>query len=180
MENQINRAEKMMQRKGESAEPKRLWFQTHKERLNEKERFKLASQGLAVPKGERDKKKKQKGDNQKQKRRDYNKERKKGKKKMESNAEDRAQSELNKVMLLQARVAKKMNKPKSMRQKNEVEVTKPSAKKKAVPGKSGSAFANDLTDTSRTSVKKFRYQANSRNDRKGGSKARKPGVSKKK
>nr|CAG4650121.1 EOG090X059J [Sida crystallina] len=161
MENQINRAEKLVSKNGEPTGPKRLWFQSHQERLAEKERFKLAAEGVDGPQQGRNNKKKKKGENQKEKQKEHNKERKKARKQKEGNAEERARLELNKVMLLQARMAKKKSKPKSMRLSNEVEIAK--AVKKKAPGKSGSAFANDLTDTSRTSVKKLRYQANTRN-----------------
>jgi len=153
VENQVNRAEKMVEAKGVPA-PKRLWFQTHTERLEEKERFKLTQEGEAEG-GPRNKKKK-KGENQKAKQSERNKERKKNKKRSELSADDRSQQELNKIMLLQARAAKRSSKPKKMRNSNDVEEPRREAPKAGK--KSGSAFANDLTDTSRTSVKKLRYQ----------------------
>ena len=153
MENQVNRAEKMVENKGAPTQ-KRLWFQTHNERMEEKERFKLAQQGENSSSEPASKKKR--GENQKAKRAEHNKERKKNKKRSELSADDRAQQELNKIMLLQARMAKRSSKPKKMRNSNEVEEPRRAAPK--VSKKSGSAFANDLTDTSRTSVKKLRYQ----------------------
>lgn len=165
MENQVNRAEKMVEKNGAPA-PKRLWFQTHSERLEEKERFKLAQQGESST-GEPRSKKKKKGENQKAKQAERNKERKKNKKRSELSADDRAQQELNKIMLLQARMAKRSSKPKKMRNSNEVEEPRRAAPK--VSKKSGSAFANDLTDTSRTSVKKLRYQPKGPQQRNKGS-----------
>nr|CAG4639987.1 EOG090X059J [Daphnia pulex] len=159
MENQINRAEKMVKVKGEPAAPKRQWFQTHQERLDEKDRFKLASEGGATE--ERPKPKKKLGENQKIKRNERKKEQKKTKKKGEMTSEERTQLELKKVMLMQARAAKKMSKPKSMRLNNDVSDVK--STKAPVAKKSGSAFAADLSDTSQRSVKRLRYQGNVQN-----------------
>lgn len=161
MENQINRAEKMVNVKGEPAAPKRLWFQTHQERLDEKDRFKLGQEGGVTEEGGRKPKKKNLGENQKMKRNERKKEQKKTKKKSEMTSEERTQSELNKVMLMQARTAKKMSKPKSMRLSNDVSDVK--SAKTPVAKKSGSAFAADLTDTSQRSVKRLRYQGNVQN-----------------
>nr|CAG4641659.1 EOG090X059J [Eurycercus lamellatus] len=164
MENQVNRAERLVKSKGETG-PKRVWFQSHSERMEEKERFKLASTNDGLT--ERTPSKKKKGENQKLKQQQRNKERKKVKKQGEMTAEERAQSELNKVMLMQARMAKRMNKPKSMRSSNDVDVAPVKTKKGAAgKGKSSSAFAEDLVDTSRSTVKKFRYQANARQQQK--------------
>ena len=156
MENQINRAEKMVKVKGEPPAPKRLWFQTHQERLEEKDRFKLSKEGGAAE--EQTKTKKKRGDNQKLKRQERKKEQKKAKKKSEMTPEERTRAELNKVMLMQARIAKKISKPKSMRSSNDVSDTK--SVKAPVAKKSGSAFAEDLTNTSQRSVKRLRYQGN--------------------
>nr|CAG4636974.1 EOG090X059J [Ceriodaphnia reticulata] len=156
MENQINRAEKLVKVKGEPPAPKRLWFQTHQERMEEKDRFKLSKEGGAAE--EQNKPKKKRGDNQKLKRQERKKEQKKAKKKSEMTPEERTRAELNKVMLMQARISKKMSKPKSMRSTNDVSNVK--TVKTATTKKSGSAFAEDLTDTSRRSVKRLRYQGN--------------------
>merc|ERR1712071_18913 len=139
MENQVNRAEKMVNVKAAEAPPKRLWFQTHSERMEEKERFKLAQEGADEPSSRN--KKKKKGENQKAKRSEHTKQR------SETGADDRAQQELDKIMMLQARMAKNSNKPKRMRSSNEVEEPRQAPAK--VSKKSGSAFANDLTDTRR-------------------------------
>lgn len=167
MENQVNRAEKMVKsRAADGIAPKRVWFQSHAERMEEKERFKLGSSAAASGQpeatGGRDKKKKKLGENQKAKQTQRNKERKKGKKAGAGTAEERAQSELQKIMLLQSRLSKRTSKPKSMRNSNDPEVmttrAKPS-KKKGSAG--GSSFAQDLADTRNSKVKKLRHQANS-------------------
>jgi len=158
MENQINRAEKMVTSKGEPSGPKRLWFQSHKERMEEKERFRLAAAGVDGTTAKKAKSKKDKSEGQKPNKKDKAKEMKKARKKKEATADERAQGELKKAMLMQVRLAKKMNKPKSMRQSNDVEEGRPSKASKKAPSKSGSSFAHDLTNTSRTTVKKLRYE----------------------
>lgn len=157
MENQINRAERIVKDKDQGSGPKRQWFQTHKERMDEKERFKLAS----ADGGPAQKSGKKKSDNQRQKRNERVKAKKNAKKNAEPSAEERARTELDKVMLMQARLAKKMSKPKGMRNSNDIEEARP-AKKKTVK-KSGSSFASDLVDTSRKSVKRLRYEGNTNN-----------------
>ena len=102
MENQINRAEKLVKidksqggKGGDQFAPmKRLWFQTHQERLDEKARFKLSGanaqdQAVEGGDGERVKKAKQRGENQKLKRQQRKKEQKKSKKAGEMTAEER-------------------------------------------------------------------------------------------
>lgn len=140
----MNRAERMVKSQGEMG-PKRVWFQTHSERMDEKERFKLGGISQDAPaEGGRFKKKK-KGENQKAKREQKNKERKKAKKSSEMSAEERAQSELQKVMLMQARAAKKSSKPKTMRLSNDVDTLKDkrvlSAKKKGISLKNSTFFS---------------------------------------
>lgn len=160
MENQINRAEKLVKDKDQASGPKRQWFQTHKERMEEKEKFKLASAGMADG-SQPPKSGKKLGENQKQKRNERTKAKKKAKKNAEPSAEERARAELSKVMLMQARLAKRANKPKKMRNSNEIEEIRPAKKK--ISKKSGSSFAADLVDTSRKSVKRLRYEGNVKN-----------------
>lgn len=149
----------MVKVKEEPAAPKRLWFQTHQERLDEKDRFKLSLEGGAAEQPGKPKKKM--GENQKIKRNERKKEQKKTKKKGEMTSEERTEFELKKVMLMQARAAKRMSKPKTMRSNNDVSDSR--AVKAPVAKKSGSAFAADLTDTSQRSVKRLRYQSNVQN-----------------
>jgi len=133
---------------------KRTWFQTHQERLDEKERFKLV-QGDTKKKSAKGKK----DENGKMKQPKTKK--KPGKKSDVS--EDRANQELTKVMLLQARLAKKKSKPKTMRNSNDAEELPRSRLPSKNVKKSGSAFADDLTDVRRTSVKGLRYQGKTNN-----------------
>ncbi|XP_076259786.1 dead-box helicase Rs1 [Rhynchophorus ferrugineus] len=91
-ENQANKAQKLL--KGEQ-DPVRPWFQTKKERKNEKERLSL--------KLKEDKKKSQKG-----------KGKIKGKGGPKSDNEDKVQENLKKIAAVQARFAKKKNKQKKI------------------------------------------------------------------
>lgn len=145
----------MVKNKGEPLAPKRTWFQTHEERMEEKNRFKLANEEST---NETNGTNKGKGKPKKSKGQGGKKVQKKNKGAAVS-AEERARMELNKVMLMQARVAKKKGKPKSMRSSNDVSVERPTS---VVSKKSKSAFTTDLTDTSRVSVRKLRHEGNSK------------------
>lgn len=153
MENQLHRAEKIMKSKDQQP-MKRTWFQTHQERLDEKERFKLVQ-------GDSKKSYKGKKDEHVQRKQPAKGEKPKTKKKSGKKSDgssDRANQELTKVMLMQARLAKKKSKPKTMRLSNDAEELPRSRLPSKNVKKSGSAFADDLTDVRRTSVKGFRNQ----------------------
>lgn len=134
-ENQANRAEKII--KGER-EPKRPWFQTAKERKDEKNRLSL-EESKKPPKN--DKLKKDKNVKVKNK-------------KLIKTADDRVNDELEKVMLLQAKFAKKKNKPQKIRSVEEKEPWK------KLPKKKSKSHFSDLTNTSNKNVKKLRHEAN--------------------
>lgn len=175
MENKIKRAENLV-KSTDPVAPKRQWFQTHQERIAEKARFKLTKEEGGVNNvgdaGDiKPKPSKKKGENQKLKQKQRKKEQKKAKKSSEMTPEERTQLELNKVMLMQARMSKKLTKPKSMRLSNDVERIKKT--KKAPAKKSGSAFAEDLTNTSRKSVKKLRHQGTTEKKQFGSKKGKK-------
>ncbi|XP_044746859.1 probable ATP-dependent RNA helicase DDX27 [Coccinella septempunctata] len=138
VENRANRAEKIL--KGE-VDPNRPWFQTKKERQKEKERLSLKPTDGAKPKPEN------KGKNTENK--------KNNKKKGKDTAEDRANNEMKKVALLQAKLAKRKSKPGKIIAVKDAELNgKTSGKKKQ------SSFFKDLTDTSNKNAKKLRYDAN--------------------
>ncbi|XP_045473248.1 probable ATP-dependent RNA helicase DDX27 [Harmonia axyridis] len=134
VENRANRAEKML--KGE-IDPQRPWFQTKKEREKEKEQLSLKDVSVE-PKPKTDNKNKGKNN----------------KKKGQSSAEDRANNEIKKVALLQAKMAKRKSKPSKIIAVHDVDTSK----KKV--GKKKDSFFKDLTDTSRKNTKKLRYEAN--------------------
>ena len=93
---------------------KRTWFQSHQERLDEKEKFKLVQK----EKGPKSKRNKEDG---KTKQSGLPKTKKKGGAKKSEVSSDRSNQELDKVMLMQARLAKKMSKPKTMHSTNDAE-----------------------------------------------------------
>lgn len=163
-ENQANRAEKLL--KGAPPEPKRSWFQTHKERTEEKERLQLND-----TKENKDKKKKKSKKGNKRHSDDSDDDGFKGekvksnvaKKKKKFNgdtAEQRVQREMSKVMMYQARLSKKKNKLKKIKSvvdNRDYSKDKTGGSHKR---KGGTSFAKDLTDTSRKGVKRMRYDAN--------------------
>ncbi|CAH1116701.1 unnamed protein product [Phaedon cochleariae] len=139
-ENQANRAEKML--KGEGSD-KRPWFQTSQQRKAEKERLTL--------KGKKDASKGNSAKSGKDKKKDKNI--KKGKSK--ETPEDRMSQELNKVALVQAKLAKRKQKMKKINSvRDDSFKTNPGGVKKQ-----RSHFA-DLVDTSQKKAKKLRYDAN--------------------
>lgn len=159
-ENQANRAEKLL--KGAPLEPKRNWFQTHKERMEEKERLQLTSTKESKEKKKKLKNKRHSDDSDDdgfkvgKVKSDAVKKKKKIK---EDTAELRVQREMTKVMLYQARLAKKKNKLKKI--KSVVESKYDSRNKTGGSGKrKATSFAKDLTDTSKKGVKRMRYAAN--------------------
>lgn len=126
-ENQINKANNLLENKQQ--DPKREWFQTHKERMQEKAAQRLGEYSMTSNK----KKKKQE--------------------KTVFTAEDRVRNELTKSQLYAARVAKRERRPKRMRAfESEPENTKQKKKSK----KKKSTFDVELTSTGKTALKKFR------------------------
>lgn len=136
-ENQANRAQKLLE--GEKVE-KRSWFQTKKQRKEEKERLVLQTK----PKLEN---KKQAG----------KKEIKKKKGKSLEGPEERMKKEMEKVALLQARLAKRKSKPKRLRACEDIAEN---FSKKRGNKKGKTNFADSYCDTSKKSTKKLRYDAN--------------------
>ncbi|XP_054276590.1 probable ATP-dependent RNA helicase DDX27 [Macrosteles quadrilineatus] len=155
-ENQANRAEKILQGGGTAADMPRTWFQTHKQREEEKERLRL-TEGKKEP-----------GKKQKDTKSDKNEEKapnevpegpreRKKKKKHVDTPEERVNKEMEKVMLLQARLAKQKRKTKKLRAVVDSTYSGPQGAKK----RKQSSFEHDLTDTSKNKVKRLRYEANS-------------------
>lgn len=147
-------------KKDKANEPERLWFQTKKQRVEEKDRLDVN------PEKEEEKKKKQP---QKRKRKnsdsDYEdgppvlsfkkKEKKEEKKTPSQMAKERAMRELEKVSLVQAKMTKYKSKPRKLGAMAETTLkTGPKTNKK---GKS--RFDLDLTDTTPKGAKRLRYDA---------------------
>nr|CAD7406072.1 unnamed protein product [Timema cristinae] len=161
MEIQTNKAEKML--KGEGEQPLRSWFQTSKDRMVEKgtvpnslnlccvivlAKFRLANDmdGAKSNKTTRG----QRGQGNKDRKNVKNKNGPKT-----DTAEDRVQSEMCKIALLQARLAKKNKKPKKLRV-----IVDPVDNKKRLLKRNKSSFTQDLTDVSKKGAKRMRFDAN--------------------
>ncbi|RZF43669.1 hypothetical protein LSTR_LSTR015675 [Laodelphax striatellus] len=149
-ENQANKVDNMIKEGKKGGERPREWFQSNKERMKEKERLKLGGEGKK---------------NGKRKREDEEGELEVGKegggmkkKKGEDAAESRIKNEMNKVALLQARMAKRKGQKRKMNA-----VYDPA--NRAANGNAGgkkrkkTAFESDLTDVSQKNVKSLRYDA---------------------
>ncbi|XP_076624413.1 dead-box helicase Rs1 [Colletes latitarsis] len=150
MENQANRAEKLLMNENGKDE-QRNWFQTRKERKEEKEKLLLTEK--PKNKGKKNKSKSKEPSNiVEEKKKKVTKEPKK------ETAEDRAKGELDKIAAFQARLAKKKNKQKKIR--TVMDDDKFSVNRKASLKRPKSSFAADLTDTSKKAVKRMRYEAN--------------------
>lgn len=148
IENQANRAEKLL--KNESNKNiQRTWFQTQKERKEEKERLSLT---------EKQSNKKEKKKPNKEPSNIVEEKKKKAKEPKKETAEDRAKRELEKIAAYQARLAKKQNKLSKIR--TIVDDDKFTSNKKVLQKRPRSSFVADLTNTSKKAVKKMRYEAN--------------------
>ncbi|KAG6803052.1 ATP-dependent RNA helicase DDX27 [Apis mellifera caucasica] len=147
IENQANRAEKLL--KNESNKNiQRTWFQTQKERKEEKERLSLT---------EKQSNKKEKKKPNKEPSNIVEEKKKKAKEPKKETAEDRAKRELEKIAAYQARLAKKQNKLSKIRTIVDDKFT---SNKKVLQKRPRSSFVADLTNTSKKAVKKMRYEAN--------------------
>ncbi|XP_033360984.1 probable ATP-dependent RNA helicase DDX27 [Bombus vosnesenskii] len=147
IENQANRAEKLLKNESNKG-TQRTWFQTQKERKEEKEKLSLTEK-LNTNKGQKQNKEPSNIIEEKKKR---------SKEPKQETAEDRAKKELEKIAAYQARLAKKKNKQNKIR--TVVENDKFSSNRKASLKRQKSSFAADLTNTSKKAVKKMRYEAN--------------------
>ncbi|XP_023221975.1 probable ATP-dependent RNA helicase DDX27 [Centruroides sculpturatus] len=130
-ERKVQKVENLIKDQPEDNGTKRKWFQTAQERKNEQESLRLAK---------RTRKKLSQG---------------------QTNAEDRVNKELEKAAQYQARIAKRMRKAKRIRAIPEEKPLHTKKIKKVKSIKKKSSFEDELANTSRKSVKKFRYEATS-------------------
>lgn len=170
-ENQLSKTEKKLKlEKGETKES-RQWFQTHKQRMEEKERLSIRPKD---PEKEAQKKKKQqkrkRGSDDESDLEDYifNKRQNSGEKKKKekkpivvksarAQARERAMKDLEAASLTRAKISKSVVKPKKLRTVDDS--SKNPRKDFAKPRKAGgSKFTFDM-DTSKKGVKKLRYEA---------------------
>ncbi|XP_052744151.1 probable ATP-dependent RNA helicase DDX27 isoform X2 [Bicyclus anynana] len=139
------------------------WFQTPKQKREEKERLALTQHPGKVDKAQKGKgKKRKRGDDSDDEDINKNKKKKQTKHAPKDTAEERVRREMEKVALLQSRMEKRKKKQKRIRAVEEDD-ERPARTANRKPNKSKkkqSNFASDLTDTSRTSTKRLRYEAN--------------------
>lgn len=169
-EQQISKTEKkLMAEKGQTKES-RQWFQTHKERMDEKERLSIRPKDPEAKKAKKKNQKRKRGSDDESDLEDYIfKKREEGEKKKKdkkpaveksarAQARERALKDLEAASLTRARMAKSTHKLKRIRACfDEV----PKQGKELVKPKKGSnsKFAFDM-DTSKKGIKKLRYDAN--------------------
>lgn len=147
MEMQINKTENSL--KG-LTQPQREWFQSMKQRRDEKERLSVNADKAA---GKIDPKNKRKQGAHEFNKRNTQK-RKEDRRTPEQLAKARAMREIEKVSLVRAKLSKSRSRPGRLNAMEEDR--KPD---KVQSNKKRSKFVNDLTDTSRRGVKRLRYDA---------------------
>ncbi|KAK7483044.1 hypothetical protein BaRGS_00025707, partial [Batillaria attramentaria] len=133
-ENQANKAQRLLEN-GDDADQKREWFQTHKQRMEEKEALRLGEFNT----GKKGKQAKAKANKQ-------------------LSSEDRASFEVEKAQLYAQRATKRAHKPKRLRAcVDDDDFHGPSAKRQKKQKKhKRSTFDEELTKTDKKSVRKFR------------------------
>lgn len=169
-ENQLSKTQKKLLAKKSDTKESRQWFQTHRERMEEKERLSIRPKD---PEAEAKKKKKQQkrkrgSDGESdledyifQQRQNSGEVRKKKEKKplvvksARAQARERAMKDLEAASLTRAKISKSIVKPKRVRT---VDDSKPRREFNKPKRAGGSKFAFDM-DTSKKGVKKLRYDA---------------------
>ncbi|XP_034250297.1 probable ATP-dependent RNA helicase DDX27 [Thrips palmi] len=151
LENKANKAEKLLF--GEKSE-KRDWFQNKQEREDEKKKLRLSDP--KAPKLTKAEKKQKEKEELKAKKKQEKLKKQKANMFDENTPEGRAQKEMHKISLLQARLAKKKRKPKKIATVYDRKAHSGGDKRKM------SSFDVDLTDTSKRNLKKIRHEANSK------------------
>ncbi|KAG6453895.1 probable ATP-dependent RNA helicase DDX27 [Manduca sexta] len=165
MEKQTSKLETVLKKEeGPKYEPQRQreWFQTPREKREEKERLALTQhpgKDAQKAKGKGKKRKREDDDSDE----DMNNKKKKHvkEKKPKDSAEERVNREMEKVALLQSRLAKRKKKQRRIKAVDDDD-DRPNqqSKNKHRNKKKQSNFASDLTDTSRKTAKRLRYDAN--------------------
>ncbi|XP_068624912.1 probable ATP-dependent RNA helicase DDX27 [Battus philenor] len=168
-EKQLNKMEKqtaklesnIKKENGPQIEVKRQqdWFQTPKEKREEKERLALTRH--PGKENQKAKGKKRKRDDDSDDDDDKKKKKKQTKHTPKDTAEERVRKEMEKVALLQSRMAKRKKKQRRIKAVDDNdEEPRFRGPMKTKNKKKQSNFANDLTDTSRAATKRLRYDAN--------------------
>ncbi|XP_060597601.1 probable ATP-dependent RNA helicase DDX27 [Ruditapes philippinarum] len=135
-ENQMNKAKRILEESKDemNSEQKRVWFQSHKERIAEKAALRLGDYDTNTGK-------------QKKKKKDLI---------QTKTSEDRSNFEIQKAQLYAAKFAKKSSRQKRMRGNDDDTPTGPSQSKKKKKQKMKSAFDKELTNTGRSAVRQYR------------------------
>ncbi|XP_041974712.1 probable ATP-dependent RNA helicase DDX27 [Aricia agestis] len=167
MEKQTEKLEGTIKKEENTVGPKyevqrqRDWFQTPKQKREEKERLALTQHPGKAGKSQSEKKGKKRKNEDDDSDDDNKKKKKKTKHAPKDTPEERVRREMEKVALLQSRVAKRNKKQRRIRAVEEDDEDRPARKKNKAAGKrKQSNFANDLTDTSKNATKRLRYDAN--------------------
>ncbi|XP_046973500.1 probable ATP-dependent RNA helicase DDX27 [Vanessa cardui] len=137
------------------------WFQTPKQKREEKERLALTLHPGKAGQLQKGKGKKRKNDDDSDE--DINKKRKKKvtKHAPKDTAEERVRREMEKVALLQSRMVKRKKKLRRIRtMEDDDDRPAPSKNKQSKKRKKQTNFASEFTDTSKASTKRLRYDAN--------------------
>lgn len=165
-ENQLNKTERKLNIDKRDVKQSREWFQTHKQRMEEKERLSIRPKDPAEAKAKKKKRKRGSDDESdledyifnKRQAPDSKKKKPAPEKSARAQARERALKDLEAASLTRAKMMKSTTKMKKLRTVEDVSSdrnknTAPKAKK------GGSKFAFDM-DTSKKGVKKLRYDAN--------------------
>ncbi|XP_063833471.1 probable ATP-dependent RNA helicase DDX27 [Ostrinia nubilalis] len=162
MEKQTSKLEgKLAKEEGPKYETTRQheWFQTPKEKREEKERLALTKHPGKTADKQKGKGKKRKRDDSDDEPEVTPKKKRQTKHKPKDTPEERVQREMEKVALLQSRMAKRKKKTRRIRAVDDDD-DRPAPAHSKKQNKKRSNFANDLTDTSRATTKRLRYDAN--------------------
>lgn len=173
-EQQLNVTEKRLLDKNATKE-QRQWFQTHRQRMEEKERLSIRPKDPEKEaKKKQNKQKRRRGSDNESDLEDYIFKNRGEKKKKErkplpvksarAQARERALKDLEAASLTRAKISKSIVKPKKLRAVDDSQPRKEFAKPRRA---NGSKFAFDM-DTSKKGVKKLRYDANKSKRVKGG------------
>lgn len=166
-EQQLNKTEKKLSSNKMEKKQSRQWFQTHRERMEEKERLSIRPKDPNASKVTKKKQKRKCGSDDDSDLEDYifhkKQEVEKKKKPVQeksarAQARERAMKDLEAASLTRAKMSKSTNKLKKLRTVEEVSSVRKDHSLSMKAKKSGSKFSFDM-DTSKKGVKKLRYDA---------------------
>ncbi|CAH2097485.1 unnamed protein product [Euphydryas editha] len=137
------------------------WFQTPKQKREEKERLALTQHPGKAEKFQKGKGKKRKHDDDSDDDNNKKKKKKVTKHTPKDTAEERVRREMEKVALLQSRMVKRKKKLRRIRaMDDDDDRPAPNKNKQTNKRKKQTNFASEFTDTSKASTKRLRYDAN--------------------